>query len=204
MAEVLVLDPALVAGPLVRVFGIHGACGIQVAVRLLGGRHDGEDAVDVGFELLVRVELEDVAGAFDGLVHIGVVKGVALDFETEVVVGMHLLGGPFEIQVTSFAFTLGEGERDGHFAGSLETLAPESVVDLDAGEGDRIDRIAGVTGLGSGHRSGKDRGGKENQVLFHIGYLCYCFGVNLMAKPPPEARRMPMWLSAPTSWHPMV
>ena len=54
--------------------GIDGACGVEIAVRLLRSSNDVEHAVNVSLELLVGIGLKDVAGTLDGLIHVGVVK----------------------------------------------------------------------------------------------------------------------------------
>ena len=81
MAEVIELVaqdlfhlPALLATPLVGMFRVDGAGGIEVAVGLLGSRHHVEHGVDISFQFLVRVGLEHIACALDGLVYIGIVE----------------------------------------------------------------------------------------------------------------------------------
>ena len=74
VAEDFFLLPAFLTGPLVRLLGVDGARGVEVAVRLLGGSHDIEHGVDVGLEFAVRIGLQDVGGTLDGLIDIGVVE----------------------------------------------------------------------------------------------------------------------------------
>ena len=69
--------PALRAGPGVRVGGIDGAGGVEVAVRLLRRGDLRDQAVDVGFELGIGLHAERVGGALDDLVEVGVVERIA-------------------------------------------------------------------------------------------------------------------------------
>ena len=150
VAELLILHPAAVARPLVRMFRIHGPGRVQVTVRLLRRGDDHEDAVDIGLQLLVRIGLEHVGGAFDGLIDVRVVEGIALDLVAEVHGGMHLLLRLHEVLVAAFALALGESQRDRHFPGGLEALSPEGIRrDLHAGEGNRVDGITARSGHGS-------------------------------------------------------
>ena len=77
VASLLNLFPSLQSHPCVRMCRVHGACRVQVAVGFLGGRHDGQHAVNVLFGALVGECLEQVARSLDGLVNVGVVKGEA-------------------------------------------------------------------------------------------------------------------------------
>ena len=74
VAQVFLLHPALGARPFVGVCGVHGACRIEISVRLLCGSNDIEHRVDVGLQFLVGIGLQEVAGALNGFVWVGVVK----------------------------------------------------------------------------------------------------------------------------------
>ena len=143
VAELLVLHPAAVAGPMMGMLGIHRSGGVQVTIGLLRRGHYRENAVDIGFQLLVRIGLEHIGSALDGLVNVGVVEGIAFHFEAQVHRGMHLLRRFHEILVAAFAFALGEGERNGDFTGSFQALAPEGILrQFYAGKGNRINGIS--------------------------------------------------------------
>ena len=75
VAQVFLLAPAGVASPLMGLTRILGARGIEIAVRLLSRGNHVEHRVDIGYELLVRIGLQDVTGALDGLVGVCVVEG---------------------------------------------------------------------------------------------------------------------------------
>ena len=141
LVAVLDLHPALRTGPAVRMLGVARPRGVQVAVRLLGRCDDDQDAVDVGLQLRIRIGLQEVRSALDGLIDVRVVEGKAADAEAEVLVGVHLLRRFFEVAVASGLLALREGEGNGDFAGSLQPLAPERVRDLHGREGDGAEGI---------------------------------------------------------------
>ena len=146
--------------------GIACAGGVKVAVRLLRRRHDDQDAVDIGFEFWVGISLQDITGAFYGLVDVRVVEGESHHTESQVVVGVHLLPCLDEILVASGFLAFAEGERDGDFAGGFKPLSPEIVRDLDGSEGDGSDRIAFGGFLRAGGE-GKHNRRRENDIMFH-------------------------------------
>ena len=141
LVAVLDLHPALRTGPAVRMLGVARPRGVQVAVRLLGRCDDDQDAVDVGLQLRIRIGLQEVRSALDGLIDVRVVEGEPADAEAEVLVGVHLLRRFFEVAVASGLLALREGEGNGDFAGSLQPLAPERVRDLHGREGDGAEGI---------------------------------------------------------------
>ncbi len=157
MAAALHLGPALGADPGVRVPGVHLAGGIEIAIGLLGRRNQHQHAVDIGLQRSVGIGLQEVAGALNRLVDVGVierepahaVRGIGLRGAHEVVVAPRLL---------AFA----ESERDGHFAAGLQARAPEGVGDLDVGERDLADRVTGLRGLLPARTQGEQGGGQGN------------------------------------------
>ena len=58
MAEFFYFFPTFASGPFVRMLGVHGAAGVQIAVRFLGGGNNDQYAVDVLFQRLVGVRLQ--------------------------------------------------------------------------------------------------------------------------------------------------
>ena len=57
-----------------RFLRIDGTRRVKVAIRLLGSRHNVEDAVDISLQLLVWISLQHVAGPFDGLVNVSIIE----------------------------------------------------------------------------------------------------------------------------------
>ena len=75
VAQVFLLAPTGVASPFVGLLRILGAGGVEIAVRLLFRGVDIEHGVDIGYELLVGIGLQDIAGTLDGLVGVCIVEG---------------------------------------------------------------------------------------------------------------------------------
>ena len=151
---VLDLHPAFRARPSVGVLRIPGAGGVDVTVGLLRRGHDDQHAVDVGFQLRVRIGLQEVGGAFDGFVHVRVVERKPAEDESEVLVGVHLEGRFLEVAVASRLFAFREGERDGHFPRGLQALAPERIGDLDGGKGNGAVGVVVLRRAGTGNQRG--------------------------------------------------
>ena len=161
VAAALHLGPALGADPGVRVPGVHLAGGIEIAIGLLGRRHQHQHAVDIGLQRSVRIGLQEVAGAFDRLVDVGVVEREA----AHAVRGIGLRGA-HEVVVAPRLLAFAESERDGHFAAGLQALAPEGVGDLDVGERHLADRVARLRRvLPAGER--RERGDNQENGFRH-------------------------------------
>ena len=129
MAEVLHLTPACGACPVVRFLGVLCACRVEVSIGLLCRCNDTQYTIDIEFQLLVGVGLQDVAGSLDGLVGVGVIKressAVYLEELGRV---LHALGSVGEVGISPLALALAESQRYGHLTACLEALAPEAFV----------------------------------------------------------------------------
>ena len=125
VAEVLHGLPAARACPRMRFLGVYGACGVEVAVFLLGGGHDVEHAVYVLLHPLVGISLEQVTRTLDGLVYVSIVEREAHEGLHVVVVAR--VCGLHEVGIAPLALAFAEGQRYGRFACSLDAVAPESV-----------------------------------------------------------------------------
>ncbi len=133
MAQHLHLTPSGVARPAMGMLGVDGACGIEIAVWLLGSPHHIEHTVDVSHHLLVGIGLEDIAGTLDGLVHIGVVEGEThkrahvpcLGVQSLVAGMLQGIGSHLKVLVAVFALTLAESQWYRHLTCSLQSVAPE-------------------------------------------------------------------------------
>ena len=143
VAEYLLHLPALLAAPLVRMLGVDGAGGIEVAVGLLRGTHYVEHRVDISFQLLIWIGLEHVACTLDGLIDIGIVEREAHELchvplwclQTLMTWVLQRVGCHLEVLVAVLALAFREGQRDSHLAGSLDAVPPEGVRrDLHGGE----------------------------------------------------------------------
>ena len=163
---------------------VHRPGRVQVAVRLLGGGDNDEYTVDIRLQLLVRIGLEHVGGAFDGLVDVGVVEGETLHLIPEIHRRMHLLLRLHEVLVPAFALALGERQRNRDLAGGLQALSPEGIRGhLHAGEGNRVDGIAARSGLGGKGDGGQEADERDNQFSGH--------GMWFLASQRYEKKRMP-------------
>ena len=129
VAEVLYLTPSCGACPVVGLLGVLRACRVEVSVGLLGRGYYAQYTVDIEFQLLIGVGLQDVAGSLDGLVGVGIVKREATPVHLEELSGiLHALRGIGEVGVSSLALALAEGQGNGHLAARLEALSPKTVI----------------------------------------------------------------------------
>ena len=136
VARLLVLDPTLISRPSVWMLWVDGTGGIEIAIWLLCRTYHIEHAVDISLQLLVRISLEDVAGTFDGLIHIGIIEREAhklahiplLGIQARVVRMLQGIGSHLEVLVTVLALTLAESQWHGYLSGSLQSGTPEGVL----------------------------------------------------------------------------
>ena len=200
MAQVLLLAPALVAGPGVRVDIVLRAGCVEVAVGLLCLGDDVEHRVDVVLELGVGIRLQDVARALDGLVGIGVVEAVGHELGHVVLVRrvLHVVSRPFEVLVAALGLALAEGQGDGDLARGLQPLSPERIVhDLYRCKRHRCDGIACRSRflLCVGRQQGQCRKSDGDDVSHISGHL-----ISLITNPPPSAsaifRLLPLCIRA--------
>ena len=135
MTGMLLSLPAILGCPLMGMFWIDGASRIKVAVRLLGSSYYVKYAVDIGLQLLIRVGLEYIAGALDGLIDIGIVEREAHELgyipfrrlESWMSRVLQRVGSHLEVLVTVLALTFRECEGNRHLSGCLDAVAPEGV-----------------------------------------------------------------------------
>ena len=148
MREVFLLHPALVASPVVRVGRVLCAGGVEIAVRLLGGGNDVDNAVYIMGQLLVGIGLQDVTCTLDGLVGVGIVERVAHAIHLEHLRRVFQVGGSvLKVLVTSLTLAFREGQRDGHIAAGLQPLPPERLLGyLDLSKRNRRDGVALLRG----------------------------------------------------------
>lgn len=142
MAEVLHHLPTLRACPFVRMFRVHSARCVEIAVGFLSGSHNYEHTVYIVLQFLVGISLEKIACALDSLVDVGIVKS-----ETTYVYRIARMGCVDEISVSSCLLAFTESEGYCHFATRLQALSPEIIGDFHRGEGHRINRIAMMGGF---------------------------------------------------------
>ena len=136
VAQILILHPTLISRPSVWMFRVDGTGCIEITIRLLCSTHHIEHAVDVSLQLLVRISLENVAGTFDGLIHIGIIEREAhelahiplLGLQARVVRMLQGIGSHLEVLVTVLAFALAESQWHGYLSGSLQSGTPESIL----------------------------------------------------------------------------
>ena len=100
--------------------GIHRAGCVEVAVGLLRGGNERQDAVDVGLQTLVGERLQEVGGALDGFVDVGVVEWESADAD-----GVGRMDCAHEIVVAARRLAFTEGQRDGHVAARAQARCPE-------------------------------------------------------------------------------
>src|SRR5262249_35073534 len=125
---------------------IDAAGGVEIAVLLLRRADLRNQSIEVGVKLGIGMHAQCVGRAFDDLVDIGIVERiwrVLLVFER---LTAKSLGGADKIVDAPGLFVFAECERNGDRAVDLDPRRPESVVDVDGGEGYRLDRIVALLG----------------------------------------------------------
>ena len=87
------------------------------------------------------------------------------------------MGSHDEVGVAALALAFGESQGDGDFTGGLDALAPESVADLDGGEGYGTVGIAadGVLGSAREDSSGHDEKGQDAFLHFIFYYFIFYY-----------------------------
>ncbi len=115
---------------------------VEIAVRFLGGCDDVDDAIELGFEFGVILQLGQVGGPFHDFVKVGIdepVRSVALHFLARKKVGRGL-------EVGNARLGLLEGEGNQYLALGDEAGPPEFTLHLNLVEGDGLD--GGLAGEG--------------------------------------------------------
>ena len=172
MTECLFVDPTLLACPLVGMGRIDGARRVEIAVGLLCRSHDVEHAVYIGSQSLVGIGLENIAGSFDGLIHVGIVERITHELRhvpfgsrQSLVSGMlERIGCHLEILVAMLARAFAECQGDGYLMNSLEPIAPKGVgQQFYLGKRHLIERVANGISLPCFHRQ------KHGQGKHHCG-----------------------------------
>ena len=136
VAQILILHPTLISRPSVWMLWVDGTGSIEIAIWLLCRTYHIEHAVDISLQLLVRISLEDVAGTFDGLIHIGIIEREAhklahiplLGIQARVIRMLQGIGSHLEVLVTVLALTLAKSQRHGYFSGCLQAGTPEGIL----------------------------------------------------------------------------
>ena len=133
--------PAPRARPRVRLFGVDRARRVEVAVTLLRRGDLRDQAVNVSFELGVRLHAERVGRALDDLVDVRVVERVDRQLLVTVRLAADGGGGALKVGDAPRFFTLLEGEGDGNAAVDVDARRPELIVEVYGGERHGLDRI---------------------------------------------------------------
>ena len=149
VAVVALVDPALLAGPAVRVLRIDRARRVDVAVGLLRRGDLGDHAVDVGVELRIGLHVEHVGRPFDHLVEVGVVERVGRRLLV-VRLAAERLRGALEVVDAPGLLALLEGGGNRHLAVRLDARRPEHVVQVDRRERHGLDGVVALLCLSLG------------------------------------------------------
>lgn len=102
--------------------------------------HDEQHTVDILLQSFVGISLQGVAGFFNGLIDIRIVKG-----ESTGLVVVTGVGGLDKVLVSSLRLAFAESPKNTHFATGPETLPPEGVRHPDGSKWYRFDGITGRT-----------------------------------------------------------
>ena len=129
VAQILHFFPTPASRPGVRMFGVHRAARIQIAVRLLCCSHNSQHAVDIRLQLLVRIGLQQIACAFYRLVHVRIVER-----KTFYLVIFAWMSRFDKVLISAALFTFTEGQRNRNLTTRLQALSPKGIRHLDGRE----------------------------------------------------------------------
>ncbi len=122
MAEIGIIHPPFITGPGMRVNGINGAVCIEVAIGFLGQSDKSDQRIKTSLQNGIRNGLQGIAGRFDELVDIGVIKRI---FRTEF--SLHQLAGNLEIVYPARVITFTDGNGDCNLEICLDFRGPEFI-----------------------------------------------------------------------------
>ena len=74
MAQFLNLLPTLGTSPFMRMFRIHCTGCIEIAIGLLRPSHNHQHTVNIILQFYIGKSLQQIAGTFNGFIHIGIVE----------------------------------------------------------------------------------------------------------------------------------
>src|ERR1043166_8165423 len=97
VTQIGVLNPTLLARPLMRVFGIDSPGGVKITVRLLGACDLGNEAVEVSAQFRIGLNRQCIRRSFENLVWIGIIKGSSGRFMVGEFLAFECFGGALEI-----------------------------------------------------------------------------------------------------------
>lgn len=144
--------PALGAHPVVVVARLAGgACGVEVAVGLLGGGDNGHEAVHGGLYGGRGACLPGVAHAFEDLVDVGVVEGV-VGVEPADVAALEYGGGFLEVEHAAGVVALAEGYGNGGGLVLADAGEPEAVGKAHLAERHAMDGVVAESAGGGGEQ----------------------------------------------------
>ena len=137
MAQLFHFLPAFTTSPFMRMFRIHGTRGKQISIRFLCGSYNHQHTVNVLFQLLIRISLKQIAGSFNSLVHIRIIKRIACHLIIFTRMSSH-----FKVFVASGFLTFTKSQWNSYFTTGFQTLSPERIRQFNRSKRNRINRIA--------------------------------------------------------------
>ena len=132
VAVVALEDPARRARPAMRFLRVDRSRGVDVAVRLLRGGDLRNQAVDIGVQLRIGIDVQRVRRAFNDFVQVGVVERVARRARVFELLTAERLGRALEVIDALGALALLKRRRDRDLPVRLDPRRPEHVVQVHA------------------------------------------------------------------------
>src|SRR5205823_582349 len=138
--------PTLRAGPAMRMFRINRARSVEVAIGFLRRSDLRNQSINTGFELAIGLDVQRISRTLDNFVDVGVVEWIARRRFVRNLFTTQRRGGTLKVINALCLFVLFEGKRNSNLAIDLQTRRPESVVEMDRSERDRLDGIVARSG----------------------------------------------------------
>ena len=167
MAQEVDVFPAFFSCPVVRLLGIDGSCGIEVAVGLLRRCDLLDEPVKILLHLRIRLDRQTKRSALQNLVDVGVIEAVAPHLVVFEFLAAKSFGRPHEVLDSTGLLAFSECVGDCHGAIGFDARCPERIVEMNRRERDRLDggqfvfrlfRSCGVRARESGHENHRHDG----------------------------------------------
>ena len=113
VAQILFLAPSSATRPWMRVLWILSACCIKISVRFLSSPNNIENTINISFQFIIGISLQDIACTLNRLVWICIVETIRHQFGNIIV--WRRMRSPFKVLVAALTLAFAECQRNGDF-----------------------------------------------------------------------------------------
>ena len=138
--------PTLRAGPAMRMFRINRARGVEVAIGFLRRSDFRNQSINIGFEFRIWLNVQRISSALDHFINVSVIEGIPWRRFVRNLFTSQRRGSTLKVINALCLFVLFEGERNRNLPIDFQTWRPESVVEMDGSERNRLDGIVARSG----------------------------------------------------------